>query len=77
MNLMQKYLLLPMVGLKSEIFACIAENFTVEIYCRTYGPPCTYLTMYVCLFVYMYVFSRISHDLEHSANPKWCHAVAP
>ena len=41
MNLMQKCLLFPMVGLKSEIFAFIAHNFTVEICCRTYGPPCT------------------------------------
>ena len=42
MNLMQKCLLFPMVGLKSEIFAFIAENFTIEICCRTCGPPCTY-----------------------------------
>ena len=32
---------------------------------------------HVCLHVCMYVFSRISHDLEHLANPKWYHAVAP
>ena len=29
-------------GLESEIFAFIADNFTVEICCRTYGPPCSY-----------------------------------
>ena len=28
---MQNGLLFPMVGLKSEIFAFIAENFTVEV----------------------------------------------
>ena len=28
--------------------------------------------MFVCMF-----FSRISHDLEHLTNPKWCHVVAP
>ena len=32
---------------------------------------------HVCLYVCMHVFSRISHDLEHLANPKWCHVVAP
>ena len=31
MNLMQSCLLFPMVGLKSEIFAFIADNFTVEV----------------------------------------------
>ena len=31
MSLMQNYLLFPMVGLKNEIFAFIAENFTVEV----------------------------------------------
>ena len=31
MSLMQNCLLFPMVGLKSEIFAFIAENFTVEV----------------------------------------------
>ena len=29
-----------------------------------------------CLYV-LVCFSRISHDLEHLANPKWCHVVAP
>ena len=41
MNLVQKCVLFSMVGFKSEIFAFIADNFTVEICCRTYGPPCT------------------------------------
>ena len=31
MSLMQKCSLFPMVGLKSKIFAFIAENFTVEV----------------------------------------------
>ena len=31
MSLMQNCLLFPMVGLKCEIFASIAENFTVEM----------------------------------------------
>ena len=31
MSLMQNCLLFPMVGLKSEIFAFIADNFTVEV----------------------------------------------
>ena len=35
--------------------------------------------IFICFYVCMYVcfFSRISHDLEHLANPKWCHVVAP
>ena len=45
MNLMQKCLLFPMVGLKSEIIAFIADNFTVEFCCRTYGPFCITQTM--------------------------------
>ena len=45
MSLMHNYLLFSMVGLKSEIFAFIAENFTVEVLLQNF-----WTTLYVPSF---------------------------
>ena len=68
MNLMQKCLLFPMVGLKSDIFAFIADNFIVEVCSRTYGPPCT---MYVQRGLLRTFYHSLAHQLFHPALPAW------
>ena len=51
-------------GLRSCLFVCMYV--------------CMYVSTYVCMYACMYAcFSRISHDIEHLANPKWCYVVAP
>ena len=42
-----------MVGLKSEIFAFIADKFTAENCCRTYGTPCICWSIHI---IATYVF---------------------
>ena len=59
MSLMQNCLLFPMVDLKSEIFAFITENFTVEVLLQT---------LWTTLYVYIYVYKLRHHSNGNKRN---------
>ena len=74
MSPMQNCLLFPMVGLKSEIFAFIAENFTVEVLLQN-----LWTTLYNYSYTYLYRTGPFQADrnLNHSQTVlrhllSWC-----